>query len=277
MFYIKHPLLNNKEVGKYLHRLFSSKMHPPSHPPTSCTARQTPSKCNPAQPSLPKKTEQKTLQKSEPLACSGLIRPTEAGCSACMFACTPEKGTGSITDGCEPPCGCWELNSNPLEEQSVLLTSEPPLQPSVRSYIPCRHGLDHGHLSERARSRMGVVRLEWRFPTSSILCLQNIFVLLNRTTIPVKPQFSTTLSCGSASTILLCVTGACLPTVCSVPHSVDYTEDSACCGDQAAHTLCLCCIFFYTYASILPCRNSKTSMKIVILSIKDSAFCFVLR
>jgi hypothetical protein len=26
------------------------------------------------------------------------------------------------------PCGCWELNSGPLEEQSVLLTSEPSLQ-----------------------------------------------------------------------------------------------------------------------------------------------------
>jgi len=34
-----------------------------------------------------------------------------------------------ITDGCEPPCGCWELNSGPLEEQTVLLTAEPPLQP----------------------------------------------------------------------------------------------------------------------------------------------------
>ena len=22
----------------------------------------------------------------------------------------------SITDGCQPPCGCWELNSGPLEE-----------------------------------------------------------------------------------------------------------------------------------------------------------------
>ncbi|GAB1287890.1 Golgi pH regulator [Apodemus speciosus] len=35
----------------------------------------------------------------------------------------------SITDSCEPPCGCWELNSRPLEEQSVLLTAEPSLQP----------------------------------------------------------------------------------------------------------------------------------------------------
>ena len=30
-----------------------------------------------------------------------------------------------ITDGCEPPCGCWKLNSEPLEEQSVLLATEP--------------------------------------------------------------------------------------------------------------------------------------------------------
>ena len=36
-----------------------------------------------------------------------------------------------ITDGCEPPYGCWELNSGPLEEQSVLLTAEPSLQPFI--------------------------------------------------------------------------------------------------------------------------------------------------
>ncbi|CAO2596736.1 hypothetical protein LEMLEM_LOCUS8734 [Lemmus lemmus] len=34
-----------------------------------------------------------------------------------------------ITDGCEPPCGCQELNSGPLEEQAMLLTFEPFLQP----------------------------------------------------------------------------------------------------------------------------------------------------
>ena len=37
-----------------------------------------------------------------------------------------------ITDGCEPLCGGWELNSGSLEEQSVLLISEPPLQPQVQ-------------------------------------------------------------------------------------------------------------------------------------------------
>ena len=42
-----------------------------------------------------------------------------------------------ITDGCEPPCVCWELNSGPLEEQSVLLTAEPSLQPPVTPFIRC--------------------------------------------------------------------------------------------------------------------------------------------
>jgi hypothetical protein len=42
-----------------------------------------------------------------------------------------------ITDGCEPPCGCWDLNSGPLEEQSVLLTAEPSLQTQFWSFCFC--------------------------------------------------------------------------------------------------------------------------------------------
>jgi hypothetical protein len=42
---------------------------------------------------------------------------------------TQKRALDPIIDGCEPPCGCWELNSGPLEEQSVLLTAEPSLQP----------------------------------------------------------------------------------------------------------------------------------------------------
>lgn len=30
-----------------------------------------------------------------------------------------------VTDCCEPPCGCWESNPSPLEEQSVLPSAEP--------------------------------------------------------------------------------------------------------------------------------------------------------
>ena len=40
-----------------------------------------------------------------------------------------ERVPDPITDGCEPPCGCWELNAGLLEEQPVLLSAEPSLQP----------------------------------------------------------------------------------------------------------------------------------------------------
>jgi hypothetical protein len=46
----------------------------------------------------------------------------------------PSDTPNPITDGCEPPCSCWELNSGPLEEQSVLLTAEPSLQPDNLIY-----------------------------------------------------------------------------------------------------------------------------------------------
>lgn len=43
-------------------------------------------------------------------------------------ACTPvsqKRVPYLITDGCETPCGCWELNSGHLEEQLMLLSAEP--------------------------------------------------------------------------------------------------------------------------------------------------------
>jgi hypothetical protein len=36
-----------------------------------------------------------------------------------------KRTSDPITDGCEPPCGCWESNSGPLEEQLMLLTLYP--------------------------------------------------------------------------------------------------------------------------------------------------------
>jgi hypothetical protein len=48
---------------------------------------------------------------------------------------TPEKRASDlIMDGYEPPCGCWDLNSGPLEEQSLLLTAEPSLQPESGNF-----------------------------------------------------------------------------------------------------------------------------------------------
>lgn len=40
----------------------------------------------------------------------------------------PERGVrspgGVVTDSCEPPRGCWELNPGPGREQPVLLANE---------------------------------------------------------------------------------------------------------------------------------------------------------
>jgi hypothetical protein len=33
-----------------------------------------------------------------------------------------KRASDLITGGCEPPCGCWDLNFGPLEEQSGALT-----------------------------------------------------------------------------------------------------------------------------------------------------------
>ena len=46
-----------------------------------------------------------------------------------------KRASDPVTDGSESPCGCWDLNPGPLEEQSVLLTAEPSLQPLNRILI----------------------------------------------------------------------------------------------------------------------------------------------
>jgi hypothetical protein len=56
--------------------------------------------------------------------------------SVCLFVCYfiyeytgavfkthQKRASDPITDGWEPLYGCWELNSGPLEEQSLLLES----------------------------------------------------------------------------------------------------------------------------------------------------------
>jgi hypothetical protein len=47
--------------------------------------------------------------------------------SAFTSACQ-KRASDPITEGCEPPHGCWELNSGPPEEQLVPITAEPSLQ-----------------------------------------------------------------------------------------------------------------------------------------------------
>ena len=55
-----------------------------------------------------------------------------------LSACTPsyqKRASEPSIDGCEPPCGCWELNSGPLENQLVFLTAEISLQPFLLFFL----------------------------------------------------------------------------------------------------------------------------------------------
>jgi hypothetical protein len=60
-----------------------------------------------------------------------------------QYPCRSEEGIGfpgtEVTDGCELPRVYWELNLGPLEEQSVLLTTEPSLQHSATQGLTTQH------------------------------------------------------------------------------------------------------------------------------------------
>jgi hypothetical protein len=53
--------------------------------------------------------------------------------SACTPAC-PKRASAPFIDDHESPCGCWQLNSGSVEEQSVLLVREPSPQ-SLDEYV----------------------------------------------------------------------------------------------------------------------------------------------
>lgn len=45
--------------------------------------------------------------------------------------CSDHGDRARVRGDCESACKCWELNPGPLEEQSVLITSKPFLQPQT--------------------------------------------------------------------------------------------------------------------------------------------------
>lgn len=44
-------------------------------------------------------------------------------CSIGMYTYAPEEGINPIINNCELPCGCCDLNSEPLEDLSHLSSS----------------------------------------------------------------------------------------------------------------------------------------------------------
>lgn len=57
----------------------------------------------------------------------------------CLYVClcggARSFGPG-VTDSCVLSCGCWESNTDPLEEQPMLLTTETSLQPLIMAFKP---------------------------------------------------------------------------------------------------------------------------------------------
>ena len=68
-----------------------------------------------------------------------------------------KKTSNPITDGCEPPCECWRLNSRPLKEHPVLLTTGP---------SPQAQGVDFNNYCERSLPSFCI----WMFNCSSAIC-----------------------------------------------------------------------------------------------------------
>ena len=56
-----------------------------------------------------------------------------------MYMSPKEEDIGSpgdgVTHGCDPSCGYWELNPVSLQEQPVLLATEPSLQTLIYNFL----------------------------------------------------------------------------------------------------------------------------------------------
>jgi hypothetical protein len=78
---------------------------------------------------------------SEPLL--DLVGPTRFGLkiyllfylSTLLLSSDHQQRASDLMVGFEPACGCWDLNSEPSEEQSGLLTAEPSLQPCCLLFV----------------------------------------------------------------------------------------------------------------------------------------------
>lgn len=61
----------------------------------------------------------------------------------CVYQCWgggAEENVGSLGAGVAADCGCWEPNSDHLEEQQELLTGEPSPQPPLPAASPGYRG-----------------------------------------------------------------------------------------------------------------------------------------
>ena len=74
-----------------------------------------------------------------------------------------KRASDFISDGCEPPCGCWELNSGPLEEQAMLLIAEPSLQLHMFTFLSVSISVHHVHACACGGQKRALDLLELEF------------------------------------------------------------------------------------------------------------------
>jgi hypothetical protein len=79
-----------------------------------------------------------------------------------------KRASDLVTDGCEPPCGCWHLNSGPSEVQSMLLTTEPSLQ--LRAHVQHIPHTPIYHSKRRIQLRLGVLPMFRRISLPASSC-----------------------------------------------------------------------------------------------------------
>jgi hypothetical protein len=126
----------------------------------------------------------------------------------CCLQTHKKRALDPITDGCEPPCGCWELNSGPLEEHSVLLTAEPSLQSFSQSlpyFLSQALSLNLG-LIDSVSARDPSVSASWPLAIVMCCCAQLLWRHWDlNSTLPTEP--SPTLGLLFVSCIYLCTLG----------------------------------------------------------------------
>jgi hypothetical protein len=98
----------------------------------------------------------------------------------CCFQTHQKRTSDPITDGCEPLCGCWEVNSGPLEERSVLLTTEPSLQPltGILNCVPQLYILYFFYSQQTSLKALALSLDRWAVTSSVKNCYHSVCVAL---------------------------------------------------------------------------------------------------
>ena len=94
-----------------------------------------------------------------------------------------------VTDGCKPPCGCWELNLGNLEEQPVFLTMELPFQTFFFSFLVFRHRVSLCSPDYPRTHSVDQAGLELRDPPASVA--QELELMVCVTAATTTPNFQT--------------------------------------------------------------------------------------